>query len=113
MASTDAATGRSIARRIVRSVRGPVRLRLGELADQVAELTRVANDAAAKATAALELAEAAHHAVAEGDPQATRELVVTTRDEVKRLTIDITEQLNSLSTQARPPVAHPGGAIQG
>ena len=80
------------------SSRGPLRFRIDELANQVAELTRVANDAASKATAALALAEAAHHAVVEGDPQFTRELAVTTRDEVRRLTVDITEQLNAVAS---------------
>ena len=77
------------------------RSQIDQLAETVAELTRVANTAAAQAESALRIAEAAHHAVADADPRQSLEIVTATRDEVRRLTVDLTEQLNALSNDLR------------
>lgn len=108
MASPELSISYRIARRLARPALGPLQQRIDQLADQVAEATRTANLAAGNSTNALAqvdhalaLAEAAHRAVEAGDPIATRELVVTTRDEVRRLMVDLTEQLNALSSTVR------------
>jgi len=58
------------------------RERLDQLADAVAELTRVANHAASQADQSLEIATAS-------------------RDEMRQVSIRVTEQLNSLSVDLR------------
>jgi len=58
------------------------RERLDQLADAVAELTRVANHAASQADQSLEIATAG-------------------RDEMRQVSIRVTEQLNSLSVDLR------------
>ncbi len=76
---------------------GRLRERVDVLGDRVAELARTTEHAAASAARATTLAEAAHEAVVTSDPAQALEIVTATRDELRRLSVDLTEQLNRLA----------------
>jgi hypothetical protein len=70
---------------------GKLRERVDVLSERVAELTRTAEHA-------LTLAEAAHRSVTGSDPAQALEIATATRDEVRRLSVELTEQLNRLAS---------------
>ena len=78
---------------------GSIRARLEALADATAEATRVANEARDMARSALEMAEAAHHAIEDADPREAMAIVTAVRDEVRTMTLEVTTSLNSLSAE--------------
>jgi len=86
-----------------------MRERLDALADRVATLSATTERAAA-------MAEEAHRALSGADPRQALDIVTATRDELRRLSIDLTEQMNRLSQAAGIEVgsaAAPQGQVSG
>jgi hypothetical protein len=76
-----------------------LRERVDVLGDRVASLAATAERAADHAEAAARLAEDAHQALVRADPAQALDIVTATRDELRRLSVDLTEQLNRLSAE--------------
>lgn len=77
--------------------------RVDALADRVAALASTAEHAAA-------MAEEAQRALAGADPREALDIVTATRDELRRLSVDLTEQVNRLSEASGVPIGQPADA---
>jgi hypothetical protein len=82
-----------------------LRERVDALSDRVATLSASTEQAARQAERAAHLAEEAHQALVRADPQQALDIVTATRDELRRLSVDLTEQMNRLSQAAGTAVA--------